>query len=189
VSVTLDTMVLIWGGLRPPVARNPAASAHAVDMEFRSRVLIRDLEDRGEKIIIPTVAVAELLTALDDHLHGKFIAALTDRFFCPPFDLRAAAMAAQLWQWHRRLPPEQQIQRSILKADVLIIAVAKVAGASVFYSHDAKSRKLAAQAGMKALDLPTHSENMFTNAEMKKLAGTAPPTPQSTPKQAKKRRS
>jgi hypothetical protein len=68
------------------------------------------------------------------------------------------------------------------------IAVAKVAGASVFYSHDAKSRKLAAQAGMKALDLPTHNEDMFTNAEMKKVGGIAPPTPQGTPKRAKKRR-
>jgi hypothetical protein len=189
VSVALDTMVLIWGGLRPPVAKSPAASAHGADMEFHSRVLIRDLEDRGEKIIIPTVAVAELLAPLDAHQHGQFIAALTERFFCPPFDLRAAAMAAQLWQWHRRLPQEQQIQRSILKADVLIIAVAKVAGASVFYSHDAKSRKLAAQAGMKALDLPTHSEDMFTNAEMKKLAGSAPPFSRGTPKQTKKRRS
>jgi hypothetical protein len=96
-------------------------------------------------------------------------------------------MAAQLWQWHRRLPPEDQIQRSILKVDVLIIAVAKVAGASVFYSHDAKSRKLAAQAGMRALDLPTHSEDMFTNAEMKKLAGIAPPIARGTPKRTRKR--
>jgi PIN domain len=170
VSVALDTMVLVWGGLRPPISKKTATSAHVAEMEFRSRVLIRDLEDRGEKVIIPTIAVAELLTPLEPHQHGQFIATLTDRFFCPPFDLRVAAMAAQLWQWHRGLPAEEQIQRSVLKADVLIISVAKVAGASIFYSHDAKSRKLAAHAGMKALDLPTHSEDMFTNAEMKKTA-------------------
>jgi hypothetical protein len=134
------------------------------------------------------VAVAELITPLEPQQHGQFIAALTDRFFCPPFDLRAAAMAAQLWQWHRRLPAQEQMQRSVLKADVLIISVAKVAGASIFYSHDAKSRKLATQAGMKALDLPTHSEDMFTNTEMKKLAGIPPPTPQGAPKQTRKRR-
>jgi hypothetical protein len=181
-------MILIWGGLRPQVARSPGTPEHVAEMEFRSRVLIRDLEDKGEKIIIPTVAVAERLTPLEAHQHGQFIATLTERFFCPPFDLRAAAMAAQLWQWHRRLPPQAQIQRSILKADVLIISVAKVAGASVFYSHDAKSRKLAAQAGMKAVDLPTHSEDMFTNAELKKVAGSEPQIPQGAAKKTKKRR-
>jgi hypothetical protein len=132
VSIALDTMVLVWGGLRPPISKKTAASAHVAEMEFRSRVLIRDLEDRGEKVIIPTIAVAELLTPLEPRQHGQFIATLTDRFFCPPFDLRAAAMAAQLWQWHRGLPAEEQIQRSVLKADVLIISVAKVAGASSF---------------------------------------------------------
>ncbi len=148
---------------------------------------MRDLEDRDETVIIRTVAVAELITPLEAHQRGQFIATMTERFFCPPFDLRAAAVAAELWQWHRALPPDDQIQRSVLKADVLIIATAKVAGASVFYSHDVKSRKLAAQAGMRALDLPTHSENMFTNAEMKKAAGVAPPVPHGTPKRTKKR--
>jgi PIN domain len=181
-------MVLIWGGMRPPLASNPAAPAHVAEMEFRSRVLIRDLEDRGEKIIIPAVAVAELLTPLEAHQHGQFIAALTDRFFCPPFDLRAAAMAAQLWQYHRGLPSDQQMQRSVLKVDVLIIAVAKVAGASIFYSHDAKSRKLATRSGMKALDLPTHSQNMFTNVEMKKVAGGVVPPSTSPTKRTKRRR-
>ena len=47
---------------------------------------------------------------------------------------------------------------------------------------------LDAHAGMKALDLPTHSEDMFTNAEMKKLAGIASSIPQGTPKRTKKRR-
>jgi hypothetical protein len=171
-------MVLIWGGLRPPGTKASPASKHVVEMVYRSRVLLQDLEDKGERIIIPTVVVAELVTPLDAREQGEFIAVLQKRFFCPPFDLRAAALAGQLWQSHRQLPRDQQLQRSVLKMDVLIIAAAKVAGASVFYSHDEKSRKLAARAGMKALDLPTHSEDLFIDAAMKEgaLSETQPPS-------------
>jgi hypothetical protein len=187
VSVALDTMVLIWGGLRRSVPSNPSAAAHAAEMEYRSRVLLRDLEEKGETIIIPAVSVAELLVPLDPSEHGNFMAILTQRFFCPPFDLRAASLAAQLWQYHRGLPPKEQMQRSVLKADVLIISVAKAAGASAFYSHDEKCRKLAVRAGMKALDLPTHSEDLFIDSEMKGMhEESTPPAPRS-PKRPKKR--
>ena len=97
-------------------------------MEIRSRVLIRDLEDKGEKIIIPAVAVAELITPLEPHSARTVHSGSHGPIFLPTIRPRAAAMAAQLWQWHRRLPEQDQTQRSVLKADVLIIAVAKVAG-------------------------------------------------------------
>ncbi len=185
-SVTLDTMVLIWGGLRRPITTIPS-SEHTAEMEFRARVLIRDLEVKGEAIIIPAVSVAELLAPLDDHEHGNFMAVLTQRFFCPPFDLPAASLASQLWKYHRDLPPKDQLQRTVLKADVLIVATARVAGASIFYSHDSRCRKLAERAGMKALDLPTHSEDLFTNAEMKKLVGGTDQPSSKPPGQPKKR--
>jgi hypothetical protein len=123
------------------------------------------------------VTVAELLCAVEPQDHGNFVAALTNRFFCPTLDLRASALAAELWRYHRGLPSEQQIQRSVLKADVLIIATAKVAGATTFYSHDEKCRKLASRAGMRARDLPTHSQDLFINAEVAGLPTSAPPGP------------
>jgi predicted nucleic acid-binding protein len=187
VSVALDTMILIWGGLRRPVGSKSSGAENASEMEFRSRVLIRDLEDKDEKIIIPAISVAELLTPLDAQEHGDFIAVLTQRFFCPPFDVRAASLSAQLWQYHRGLPPKEQLQRSVLKADVLIVAVARLAGATTFYSHDAKCRKLAERAGMKAKELPTHSENLFTNSELKNLTGK-PSQPASQPKKQSKKK-
>jgi len=60
------------------------------------------------------------------------------------------------------------IKRQVLKADVQIVATAKVAGAGTFYSHDLKCRKLAVSAGLTARDLPTHSQILFIDAEMKK---------------------
>ena len=176
-SVALDTHILIWGGLRPPNPSGEPLSSHAAEMTYRSHALLVDLEKRGEKIIIPVVSVAELLVPLDTSQHGAFLATLTARFFCPPFDMHAASLAAQLWSYHRTLPPSEQLGRLVLKADVQIIATAKAAGASTFYSHDSKCRKLAIRAGMKASDLPTHCEDMFEDAELKKKLGVlSPPT-------------
>ena len=62
----------------------------------------------------------------------------------------------------------------MLKADVLIISSAKVGGASSFYSHDDKCRKLASVAGLMARDLPTHSEDLFVNVEMNRESPDAP---------------
>jgi predicted nucleic acid-binding protein len=171
VSVALDTNILIWGGLRPPNADGAPLSSHAAEMTYRSQALLIDLEKKGEKIIVPVVSVAELLVPIDLNQRGAFLAVLTTRFFCPPFDMHAASLAAELWRFHRSLPASEHLDRKLLKADVLIVATAKVAGASAFYSHDAKCRKLAIHAGMKAFDLPTHCEDMFVDAELKKKLG------------------
>ena len=174
-SVAFDTMVLIWGGLQRNNPKRGTVTPWVTEMRRRSRLLIRELEERKERIIIPTVAVAELLVGVASSDHGNFVAVLTERFFCPPLDLRAAALAAELWQYHRDLPAEQQIERKVLKSDVLIVATAKVAGATSFYSHDDKCRKLAERAGLKARDLPTHSENLFINAEIDSESQAPPP--------------
>jgi hypothetical protein len=105
VSVALDTMVLIWGGLRKVNPQKGTLSDHDAEMQRRSRILLRDLDEKKEIVIVPAVAVAELLCPIDPKEHGKFIAILTQRFFCPPFDIRAASLAAELWQYHRGLPP------------------------------------------------------------------------------------
>lgn len=90
-------MVLIWGLPRVnPQKANP--SDHDAEMRRRSRILLRDLEEKKEIIIGPAVTVAELLCPIAPEDHGKFIAVLTQRFFCPPLDLRAASLAAELWQ-------------------------------------------------------------------------------------------
>jgi hypothetical protein len=73
-------------------------------MVRRSRILLRDLDEKKQFVIVPTVAVAELLCPIDPREHGKFIAVLTQRFFCPPFDIRSASMADELWRYHRGLP-------------------------------------------------------------------------------------
>jgi predicted nucleic acid-binding protein len=129
-------------------------------MQRRAGVLLTELDEDEQRIIIPNIIVAELLLGVDPADAGKFIAELQNSFFMPTFDLRAALLAASLWQKHRKLPKASQIARSCLKADVMIVATAKVAGATRFYSHDAKARNLAKLAGLDAFDLPLVSRNL-----------------------------
>jgi PIN domain len=149
----VDTMVLIWGVQEARTGTIPVGQ-DVLEMRRRAEILLEELFERKEKIVVPTVMVAELLVKIDPRKHGDFIAALQERFFCPPLDLRASALAAELLQQHRQLPAGEQQSRSIVKADVFIVATAKVAAATVFYSHDPKCRKIAELAGMEAKDLP-----------------------------------
>ena len=136
----LDTMTIIWGlkvsGGRRGNPKQPGLS----DMRLRARILLEMLE--GEAILLSTVALAEVLVGVDEKMHQKFIATVQEKFFCPPFNLPACALAAKLWLSNHKLTPEEQSTRSTLKADVQIIATAAVHGAKRFYSHDKKARKL-----------------------------------------------
>jgi predicted nucleic acid-binding protein len=175
VSVALDTMILIWGQVHPGSRRGNPRQRDLVDLQTRSLFLLDMLQEAEETVIVPTVTVSELLLGVEMERHDSFLIEIQERFFCPTFDLRAAAMAARLWQSHRKLPKDQQLQRTVLRADVMILATAKVAGAVRFYSHEAKVRRLAEQVGLEALDLPDRHPDMHVDADIRKQTGWQPP--------------
>ncbi|MCH7525848.1 MAG: PIN domain-containing protein [Planctomycetes bacterium] len=150
------------GGLKRSAKLNPAQE----DLQRRATILLQQLEEDKSEIVVPTVVVAELLAPVDPQKHGDFIAELRRRFICPPLDLQSASVAAELWQKHRKLPSKERLKRLTLKADALIVATAKVAGARVFYSHDPKCRRLARLVDLESKDLPTHHENLFIDHEL-----------------------
>ena len=78
------------------------------------------------------------------------------------------SLAAKLWLDHRGLPKGEQIERVVLKVDIMIVATAKAAGAKTFFSHEPKVRRLVESAGMQARDLPTHSEDLFIDAKSRR---------------------
>lgn len=174
-SVGLDTMILIWG-LQRPHHKAKRTKQNVAEMQRRSRILLNELSASKEIIIAPTVAISELLCGVERKDHGPLVAEIQKQFFCPPFDLQACAMAADLWQFHETWPKDQQFQdRPLLRADVMIVATARTAGAYKFYSHDPKLRKLVAHAGMMASDLPTHSQNFFTDSEIEDYPSATQP--------------
>jgi predicted nucleic acid-binding protein len=172
-----DAQVLIWAlpwSMRPEGKKKKPVQQHVLDMRVRARILLRLLEEEGFDLCIPSVVVAELLAGVEPQKHARLLAEFDERFFCPPFDSKACALAARLWQFERGLPgtsaglPEaERTERIILKSDMLIVASAKAAGATRFYSHDKKCLRLAKEAGMDARDLPVTSGNFVTDQEAK----------------------
>ena len=92
---------------------------------------------------------------------GHFLAALAENFLVKPFDLHAAAIAAEIHAKAKEIPKDRRPDRAVLSADIKIIATAKAAQARVFYSNDAKCRRVA-QLVMDARDLPSHSGELFS---------------------------
>lgn len=165
--VGIDSMILVYAGVAP--SRKETRPKDFKDLHLRARILIAELADEGTMVVLPTIAVSELLVPVPEAQKGVLIAELNERFACQPFDLRASALAAELWARRTKLPKElQYTERHVLKADAMILAVAKVAGAKWFYSHDARCRKLAELIGMKGIDLPRHGQNLFVEGEIKR---------------------
>lgn len=165
--VALDSMILIWMFQDPDVAQK-GLKPETIDYQKRAMILARKLEQDNAKIVVPTPAIAEYLSGISPKHHGAIMLLFNEKFFhMPTLDLRACAKAAELWQAHRRIPEAERMVRRQLKLDVMIIACAQGAGVHEFYSHDDKCRKMAVRAGMIARDLPTHSENLFVDAEIR----------------------
>jgi predicted nucleic acid-binding protein len=169
-----DAQILMWAlpwAMRPEKKRR-AAPQNVPEMRRRAKILLKMLTNEGVDLCIPSVVILELLAGVEIQKHAKVLSEFEARFSCPPFDARASALAARLYQFERGLPgrsrglpKEERTDRPIIKSDVMIVASAKVAGATRFYSHDAKCRRLAKEAGMEALDLPTTSGNFATDQE------------------------
>ena len=164
----LDTMILIYASQDPDSENAALIKPEDLKLRKRAKILLIDLDAKKSDVMIATVAISEYLCKIPSHKHGDIIVEFEKRFkHLPVFDLRASAKAAELFQLHRELLPEDQLERRLLKLDVMVVASAAVAGAQVFYSHDAKCRKLAKLAGMEPRDLPTHSEDLFVDKKIR----------------------
>jgi predicted nucleic acid-binding protein len=169
--VGIDAMILVYAGKVPSKGASPLA-----ELTVRSRRLLDRLVADDATIVLPTVAVSELLVPVPNPESGMLIRELSEQFVCPTFDMRAAAIAAELWAIHKKLPRDQQYKdRHVLRADAMIIASAKAVGATIFYSNDRNCRKLAANI-MTAEGLPEKPrdlEEQFVDIDIR--GGVEPP--------------
>lgn len=158
-------MTLIYAGIVP---RKPGTRSEELqDLQRRAKLLFEALAIEGARIVLPTVCLAELLVPVHESSRGRLVAELSKSFQLRSFDDHAAAVAAELWGGHKKLPKERQYrERVVLKSDVMIVATAKAAGASRFYTHDTDCRKLAAFV-MEGRDLPTRDERLFSEKELR----------------------
>ncbi|HEX8521560.1 MAG TPA: PIN domain-containing protein [Tepidisphaeraceae bacterium] len=153
-KAALDSNVLIY-------AFDDSHDAERKERRRRANILLEQLLDQNAIVIVPTVALAEFLVPYRPAEHGQVIATLKDSFIFPPFDVHAAAIAAEVWSKHQSFAEEDKIKKPFLKADAMIVATAKAVGAEVIYSNDPGLRRLADAVHLSSRGLPTHAENLF----------------------------
>jgi len=158
-------MVLVYAGLVP--RKSGKATKASDDLAIRAKILLH--MHRQDVIVLPTVAVSEVLVPVPTSQKGALAATLSGRFICAPFDLPAAAIAAELWSEHKKLAKDLQYKtRHVLRADTMIIASAKAAGATDFYTHDKRCRALS-NLVMTGKDLPKKDPNdIFLRSDMER---------------------
>jgi predicted nucleic acid-binding protein len=179
--VGIDSMIPIYAGLVPSKNKE---SKELTALCRRARILFHELQDHT--VILPTVAISEILIPVPAIKRGQVLATLAELFVCPPFDQRAASIAADIWSKHRSIPDNLQYDnRQMLRADAMIVASAKAAGATEFYTNDDKCRALA-ELVMSGRRLPKQSEKLFIDEELE-LDETEGPAPKKR-KPAKKKK-
>ncbi len=162
--VGLDNNILVWL-MRSDLPPVDDLGRDIADLQRRARILIAELEGKSFDIVIPAVVVAEFLCGVAEERHGDVIASIHERFFCQPFDAHAAAISAALFRATRSEEGDPSKSKRYLKLDTMVVASAKAAVSTVFYSNDGRCRKLAEKTKMVARDLPTHSEDLFIDLE------------------------
>lgn len=155
----------------PRIPPNPMTSEPIKYAKERIEHLIDTLSERGEQVIIPTPALAEVLIALGrsaastaiDNLHGEAA------FKIEGFDERAAVELSLMSELSSKEAKrkDQTGTWAKVKFDRQIVAIAKVNGVKTIYSTDKEVLSLAKKEGLQALSLdelplpPPKTPNMF----------------------------
>ena len=151
--VAIDSQILVWGIRK----KGPQERCD------QARWLFQELEDEDAQIIVPSVVLAEFLTKVEDANRLAVVSAVSGRFRVVPFDIKAAALAAELFVAGRAARTMKKTgSRNCLKADSMIVASAKVHGARTFYTDDGDCLKLAKRAGIVGERLPKMAPDLFS---------------------------
>ncbi|GAK50693.1 PilT protein domain protein [Candidatus Moduliflexus flocculans] len=138
--VCFDTQVIIWGVKQE-------ATPGQESMIEKSKYLIQKCTEDGDRIIIPSIVVAELLMPMETRLHQTFTSLMQRKFIIPTFDLKAASHFAKVWQQKKDIRKElmdnRVATRAELKADSMIIATAISNEVSCIYSQDVPLKSMA----------------------------------------------
>jgi predicted nucleic acid-binding protein len=150
----LDTNVLIHAN-RP--LEDPHPLAHP------ARELVRSLKHgaRSPRIIVPATVISEFLVKVPKQDWSKTLSEMQNWTHIAPFDMRGAAIAADLMQEVLRLRKigDSAIlasSRQCLKADVEIIATSIAHGATTLYSTEFEkfSKIVGGKISVRGIDSP-----------------------------------
>ena len=140
----------------------PNAKCEVERARERVDYLIGSLQGSGERIVIPSPALAELLIAVG-HSRSQILHELTHspKFLIAPFDTKAALELSLFAETIRKQAGKKRGESggtwAKVKFDWQIVTISKVQNVSTVYSEDPDIKKLAASVGIKAksvADLP-----------------------------------
>lgn len=131
-TVCFDTQIIIWG--IEGKAKNSQKS-----MIPKAEYLIKKCAEEKNRLIIPSVVMAELLCPIPLKSHDKYFGIMGKTFRIIPFDDLAAKYFAEIWQKNkdsRTTARKNGISRAEIKVDYMIVATAAAHGAFCIYSND-----------------------------------------------------
>ncbi len=130
----IDTQILIFA------LRTKFKDDDQKQLAARSRELLKMLHDTSTPIVLSLISVGEYLVGVEERRRAMVGQELVERFRIAPYNLRAAVVAAGLVPEAKKLVDGD---RQLLMADCKIVGSIVTYPCKVFYTHDAKLRKLA----------------------------------------------
>lgn len=155
---------------------DPATGYPVTHAKERIEHLIASIEQSGEKVIIPMPALSEFLVGAKEQGQNYLPYLQQQRVFSiAPFDLRAAIELATTIGLDRDAGDKQggvagPWQK--VKLDRQNVAIAKVAGATTFYTNDDGITSFANKAGLKVI--PLHELELPPESAQGELALESP---------------
>lgn len=162
--VCVDNHALIWG------IREHADNGQEA-MISRTKAFFEDCRKNKIMIMVPSIVVGELLTAIEPKHYPMIINLLKSSFQIEPYDAQASALFAKLWRSKKEsgvvdsIKNELQATRQELKADCMIVATAIAKNAEVIYSHDEKLKKFA-NGNIEVREIPVIQYQESLNVEL-----------------------
>lgn len=145
--------MLLFPDVKPPI--DPATGLPLEQLPARLSGLVNTWNQRGDRLIVPTPALAEFLVVAgqDGNSYLSELNNLT-HMYVRPFDLRCAIEIASMeisarQTGSKRAPASDSAPWQKVKIDRQIVAIAKVANCDAMYTDDGEVRALAIGEGMR----------------------------------------
>lgn len=134
--ICLDTQLVQWGVLKR------ASSPNYDYLIPRAQDFLDWLGNQKVEVMLPSIVVGELLAPLDATERIKALNDITEKWIIAPYDLPASLQfaimrgVAENKQLMRELRKDQRTTRSVLIADLMIVATAVAYKADKIYTWD-----------------------------------------------------
>lgn len=136
----VDSDIIIWG------IKKQASPGQEENIQ-RAETVFALADSYSDQIVIPAVALAEILVHETPTARARYIEVISKSFIIAPFDTRAAMIYAEIMQERLNLAGEftdiSGAARQKMKADHLIIATAIANNCNAIYSTDPGMRRFA----------------------------------------------